>query len=308
MMRPYQLNFDTPALQLNDGLAPWSKYPFATARNRVYKVFSGAEFTSQRLGMTPYFVELFEMRAQHSFKMSYEVTQKQHFLFLMLQGSVGFKSPEGFYISYARDGHFAFVSNPPGRYMLDLNPGHFTALCIAFSADWLTFFSQDQPVFRSFLNTEENGHYPMLPYCRIDRSVARWLKSLYSELQHGQGTLDGQLRYYISLILERYNHLAGIKLQSLPWKTKEYLDMHFRDQELSLSRLTESMGVSERTLRHQFKGEFQTTIHHYYTCRRLSYATDLMEKYQAPIGKIWSEAGYNDESTFRYEMKRFGLL
>ena len=305
---PYTFHYGSAPREVVEKPGKHSRYPFATATHHRHLIFPTADFIIQQLDFPPFFIELFELKAEDTFPLSYEVFSRQYFLFFMLEGSVTFTTSEGFYVSHAKSGHFAFAYNDKGKYVLDLPSGRYTALCIAYHPDWLHFFTEDQPVLNNFLLKNRLAEHTMLPYCRIDRGVGRWLRSHYSELQKGRGSLDGQLRYYISLILERYNQLAEAKLQTLPWQVKEYLDINFSFPELSIKYLTERLKVSKEQLRGQFQAEFKVSPHHYYTCKRLALARKLISTHNLPLRKIFHEAGYNDESALRYEMKQFGLL
>jgi len=307
MKQPYIMQFDSLPNTISQQLPDWCTYPFSMAQKKSYLQFKSGKLLTQHLKFKPFHIELFELKCDDLFGMSYEVFEKQHFLFFMLEGSTTFSTQEGLHVSYAKSGHFAFVSNEKGRFKLALPAGHYSALCLALEYDWLEFFSEDQPVLKGFLDMTSPGGHDMLPYCRIDRKVASWLKRLYSELQAGRGSLDGQLRFYISLILERYNHLAKTRLSSLPWKAKEYLDKMFKNPELSLKSISDHLEVNSNHLRDQFKAEFMVTPHHYYTCRRLYLAHQLMVNYNLPLRQVFSKVGYNDESALRYEMKQFGL-
>ncbi len=305
MPRPYIFGFEKPVVERTDRLPPWSRYSFTTSHQHSFKTFGGAEFASQRLSMPPFHVELFEIKTDNPFQVHYEMPEKQYFLFFMLEGRATFTTPEGFYISCAKSRHFSFVLNEKGKYLVHIPPGRHTILCITLKTEWLTFFSEDQPALRDFLKAPAARDH--LPYCTIDRPTGHWLTSLYSEFRQGKGSLDGQLRYYISLILERYNHLAGEKLRRLPWRTKRYLDNHFRDTDLAVPQLAVRLALNERSLRRQFKTEFGVTLHHYYTCLRLAEAARLMQHHKLPLNQVYLDCGYNDESTFRYALKKFGL-
>ena len=307
MQKPYRVSFSKPAIKLSRERPSWSRFSFTPAKHHLFRIFYGAQVYSRWLNMPPFYIELFEARADTQFRIHYEVLEKQHFLFFMLQGCVNVQTPEGFYVCYAGRGQYSFHAQASGKYVMPLSEGKYTALCIVISPEWLRFFSEDQSELRNFL-TAPTTQYDALPYCRIDPETADRLKALYAGASKGAAVLDGTLRYYISLILEQYGVSAGERLKTLPYLLRNYLDDHYRQPDLSQSRLAQHFQVTERTLRDRFKTEFNTTPHHYYTCRRISYALDLLRQQDTSLGKIYHEAGYNDESTFRYEMKRFGLL
>ena len=306
MPRPYLLRFERPVIKLTRGLPEWSRYSFASANQRSFKTFDKTEIATQRLSGPPFHIELFEVRVDAPFRIHYEIQERQYFLFFMMEGDFTFTTPEGFYVSYAKSGCFSLVFNASGHYDIALPAGRYTALCIALDHEWLTFFSEDRKELRHFQERTLSKEHDLLPYCRIDRNVARCLKSLYTGVQQGKGSLDGQSRYYISLILEEYDRAVEEKRQNVPWKVKEYLDKRFSDPELSLKVLARELGVRPGSMRSQFISEFRTSPHEYYTSKRVELARRLILNHGLPLSKVFDQVGYNDESALRYEMKQFG--
>ncbi len=307
MSSPYIFHFPSSPMEAAEKPGLLSRYPFATATDHHQLVFPGAGFIIQQLDFPPFFIELFELKAESTFPLTYEVFRGQYFLFFMLEGNINFQTQEGFYVSFAKAGYYGFVFNNPGLYSIHMPPGKYTALSINISPEWLRFFSQDQPIIKEFLERDIKN-FGALPYCRANRKVASWLQALYTDIVKGAGSLDGKLRSTISLMLEQYNLIVGEKLQTLPYVLKDYLDDYFLLPDLSLKTISDHFIINERTLRNHFKNEFNTTIHHYYTCRRLSYAQELINTQDLPLSKIYYLVGYNDENTLRYEMRKFNLL
>lgn len=307
MQKPYLLSFEKPAIKITQELPSWSRYSFASVQEHILRVFDGAELSSQRLHEPPFHIELFEIQASRSFRINYEVFGEKYFLLLMPEGQATFTTPEGFYISYAKSKHSAFIFSDQARYISRHAPGYNSLWCITFDPDWLLFFSKDQPVLHSFMINKSLRGFDLLPYCRIDGGIARWLKNLYSVQVRGKGSLDGHLRYYISMILERYIQIALIRQQSLPWHVKYYLDENFSASNINYSHLSGLFNESERTLRYHFQKEFGISIHQYLTHKRLKLAHQLIQCEGQLICDVYLQTGYQDESTFRRAYRNFFL-
>ncbi len=309
MNEPYEFLYDYPPLSVQQALPESCFYPFAKAQKSQFTLFDSASLLSQRLNFRPFYIELLEVNNDLPFRMTYKVTEKQHFLFFVLHGSIDFTDTEGLFISHARQGYYAMTYNDIGLYRVKMPPGRNIVLCISILPEWLAFVAKDLPVLKEYLSTLEAGVYPnaMLPYCQMDLHIQRRLKTIYSEISNGVGSLDGLLRLQISGILERYNEQAEQQLNSIPYKVKDYLDEHFYDTDLNSQRVADYFGRTERTLRNHFKATFNITIRDYYTSCRLRQALLLMKSKNLPVSDVFYQVGYNDESTFRYEMKKYKI-
>ncbi len=309
MNKPYEFLFDSPPLSIQQGLPETCLYPFARAQYSLYTRFESTSLLSQTLNFRPFYIELLEFNNHLPFRMTYRVTEKQHFLFFMLHGDIDFTDMDGLFISHAKQGHYAVTYNNVGFYRVKMSRGRKVALCISILPEWLAFVAKDLPALKKYLTALDIHEYPytMLPYCRMDLHVMSWLRNIYTKLSNGAGSLDGFLRLYISRILERYNVLAEQQLNSILHQVKDHLDKHFNDAELNSTKVADYFGRTERTLRNNFKAEFNITIRDYYTSCRLRQALVLMKTQNLPVSDVYYQVGYNDESTFRYELKKYKI-
>lgn len=309
MNKPYEFLYDSPPLSVQQGLPENCLYPFARAQHCLYTRFESTSLLSQTLNFRPFYIELLEFNNHLPFRMTYQVTEKQHFLFFMLHGDIDFTDMDGLFISHAKHGHYAVTYNQAGLYRVKMSKGRQVALCISILPEWLLFATKDLPALKKYLHVVDTTVHPyaMLPYCQMDLHVMSWLRNIYTKLSNGAGSLDGFLRLYISRILERYNVLAEQQLNSILYQVKDYLDKHFHDTDLSSRRVADYFGRTERTLRNHFKAEFNITIRDYYTSCRLRKALVLMKNKNLPVSDVYYQVGYNDESTFRYEMKKYRI-
>lgn len=305
MQKPYHLRFEKALIKSIYELPSWSRSYFSSANERVLQVGEELELSSQRLHEPPFYIELFESLAVTALPVNYEFSEKKFFLFFMFENRVTFTTHEGFYTACAGKGRFAFICNDHAGYVAHLPKGYSSGFCIVFDADWLLFFSKDQPLLNNFIQNESQWGYADLPPCSIDHPVNRWLKALYKLQVRSKGSLDGHLRYYISLILDRYLQLALAREQHLSWRLKEYLDANFFNPAISYKYLATHFGENERTLRYHFQKELGISMHHFLTHKRLQWAHRLIHHGGQQIQDVYLPAGYQNESTFRYAYRKF---
>lgn len=307
MKTPYLLHFDVPCDNLSERLPESLTHRLAAATGTLHYGFTTADLAVQYLNLRPFYVEIFELDARAAFAFNLEVTTPQHFLFFMLQGQTRFSTPEGFYLRYAPEGHLAACFKNPGQYRVSLRPGRHIACCVTLDPSWLSYATEKLPVFHTHLETAPALPHAFLPFIRIDAFLRRRLQEVLALKRNGHGSLDGFLRLKFARILEYYGPKAGEKLSGLEYRAKEYLDSFFRTHGLTSHEVAKYFEVEERTLRKRFKAEFNLTLRDYYTARRLHYALDLMRSQRLPIKDVYYRAGYNDESTFRYQLRKYGL-
>lgn len=307
MKTPYLLHFDVPCNSISEQLPETFTYRLATAASTHHYGFNTACLGIQHLNLRPFHVELFELDTRAPFTFGLEIAAPQHFLFFMLQGQARFSTQEGFYLSHAPEGHMAACYKAPGYYRTALPKGRHVACCVTMEPGWLDYATEKLPAFRRHLETDPPFQHAFLPYVRIDPILRRRLQEVLGLKRNGHGRLDGFLRLKFAEILEYYGPGATEKQRNLVYRVKEYLDASFRTHDLTSRGVAEYFQVEERTLRNRFKAEFNLTVRDYFTARRLRYATDLMHSKGLPVRDVYYPAGYNDESTFRYELRKYDL-
>ncbi len=307
MKTPYLLHFNVPCNLISEQLPENLDYRLTTATNTLHYRFDGAYLAIQQLNLHPFYVELFELDTGTPFSFHLEVTSPQYFLFFMLHGQARFTTPEGFYLSHAPQGHMTVCYKAPGYYRATLPTGRHVACCITMEPDWLNYATEKLTAFRRHLETQPPLSHSFLPYVGIDSFLRRRLQEVLALKRNGHGRLDGFLRLKFAEILEYYGPKAAEKQRSLVYRAKEYLDASFRIHGLTSCKVAEYFQIEERTLRNRFKAEFNLTVRDYYTARRLRYAIALMHSQRLPLRDVYYPAGYNDESTFRYELRKYDL-
>lgn len=303
MKASYILHFNVPFQTLSEHLPEDLSYRLAMAAGAQHYTFDAAVLTVQRLNLRPFYVELFELRTQAPFAFNLELTAPQHFLFLMLHGQAQFTTAEGFYLSHAPESHLSACCKAAGHYRLNFGPGRHVACCVALEPTWLEYTTAKLPLFRKLQESSSS----FLPYVRMDPFLHRRLEEILTLRQNGHGKLDGFLRLKFAEILEYYSPRAEKKQQGLVYRVREHLDTIFLAHGLTSRGVAKHFETEERTLRNRFRAEFNLTLRNYFTALRLRYATDLMRSKKLPVRDVYYLAGYNDESTFRYELRKYGL-
>ncbi len=309
MKIPYTFTFNHPLITEKAQRPKWSSIRLPKAQTILYKDFKDIEFSSQVANFKPFYVELLEFNNKADFSFYYEIDSPQHFIFLLIKGNVSFCTPEGFFVSNAKHGHFALAYNNTGTYQVQMDTGIHIALCISIEPSWLERKTKALTTLQTYLAsiTRDTADYAMLPYCFMDEDLRDLLENIHSRLSNGLGYIEGFLRMHIYRILERYEVLVSEKLSSLPYQALHYIHQNFCDPNLDSHTIALHFGKVERSLRNQFKTEFNITIRDCYTQLRVSYAKKLMKESNLGALDIYLQVGYKDVNTLRYELKRFNL-
>ncbi len=84
----------------------------------------------------------------------------------------------------------------------------------------------------------------------------------------------------------------------------DYVDHHYRENDLSLGRLANVFSYSEKYLSSLFKKHIQMGFINYLNNLRIQYANELIEKGEMTIGEIAQSCGYRDYSYFSRVFKK----
>jgi len=83
-----------------------------------------------------------------------------------------------------------------------------------------------------------------------------------------------------------------------------YVDRHFRENDMSLSRLASIFSYTEKYLSSLFKKNMQIGFVNYLNNLRIQYANELIEKRELNISEIAAACGYSDYSYFSKVYKK----
>lgn len=145
--------------------------------------------------------------------------------------------------------------------------------------------------------------------------------SVYHNFTHGALWSDAILRitpenaniltesvlfYTLSLVHSIYNTdvVADEKDDNLISSLKSYIDVHYRETDLSISKLSQIFSYSEKYLSAFFKKNMNIRFTEYLNKLRVQYATALMSEGNCKISQISVMCGYRDPMYFSKVFKR----
>lgn len=307
MKIPYIFHYHSPPVSINHQRPNWSTIRFPKAQDIKHLTFKNAELSSQVANFKPFYIELLEFNNKSDFDFQYEVTSPRHFLFLLIKGNVSFYTAEGLFVSYAKKRHFALTYNNLGTFNVRMKRGNYTALCINIDSEWFADPIESFPAIRTYLNAIANvpAAYAMLPYCPITKEVDTSLKNIHSKLSNGAFYIKNFLTMQVYQILNEYETLAKEKQDSLPYQVRSFIHDHLSDPDLSSHSIAGHFGKVERSLRDQFKTEFNITIHDYFTHLRVRSAIRIMKENDLGPLDVFLQVGFKEVNTLRYHLEKF---
>ncbi len=124
----------------------------------------------------------------------------------------------------------------------------------------------------------------------------------------GQTVTRGQLSGYMTDILRRTVQLrdraAGHQYRALLKQAVAYVDAHFTEEELSLHRVAQEVGLSANYLSALFSQETGATFVEHLTSRRMELARTLLRTTDQRSGEIAAAVGYKDPHYFSFLFKK----
>ncbi len=299
MKTPYTFHFSAPPISEDFRSLPPTTMPFKKAQQTLHLNFGSADITSQMLNFFPFYMDLVEINTTEDFSFQYEIHQPQHFLIILLKGSVRLTSENGLFVSQLKENHFGLSRIRTGR--VEIEAGNHIALCVAIDDTWLNYISSEFPVLQAFL---QQGHDSPLPYCRLTKGLHAVLSEILSRVSNGVGSFELFYKTSIFTLLRHYNMAAARKQKRLPYRVIQYIHAYYSDPDLSSPAIAYHFEIAERSLRDQFNTEFGITMRGYYTSLRLQEAWRLIETEKLPISEVYNKVGYKDESTFRHQLRK----
>lgn len=310
MKAPYILNtdrqFTTRPVGLHD-LPDWCEYPLTIATARTLYTRTGMELLSQQLHHEFFFIDILQLRTNQPVYISFKITERQLFLYFSLRGAVSYLTERRRPIVHTVANSFLMSYFGKGSYFAHTGQGMHTALVVSILPGWIEGISHDYPNLQDILRHFRTDPHPYdtMYQSHIDRRIHRWLYKIYSYSQNNTGALDGNLRKYISYLLAQYDSALSELTGDVVYKIKAYVQEHFRDNELSVTFLSDHFFIPPRTLLYNFKNRYRQSIQEYITGLRIGYALKLMTEQGLGIKDVYMDAGYKDERSFRYALDRY---
>ena len=287
-------------------LPSWSTLKLFFARQKWLYTWGDVHIVSQQLNHRPFFIDLVEINTNKDTKIPFMVNGRQLLLFFMLKGQVSFSTDIGEPIVNARHKSFLMLVYEEGKYYFKTEKGCHMALVISILPEWIASISDNLPNLKKLVEIfdSEVHSYTVMNQCKIDRKVSRWLLEIYRSSVNNLGAMDGNLRKYISSILENYNFKIDISQSNLAIEVKRYIQNHYSDSNLNVRFLADYFSVTERTLLNHFKREYNVSVQYCYTNLRMRTAMQL-ESQGLSVKNIYSQVGYLDEHSFRKTFRKY---
>ena len=130
------------------------------------------------------------------------------------------------------------------------------------------------------------------------------------------GELEGSIQRLLHLHPNAPASNAELEEQLIPLKTKEevsnryvqtaieYIENNYVDQGFSITKLAESMSVSEGHISRLFKSETDQSINNYLTRYRIKKAMDYLKDVNVKVYEVAEKVGYSDIAYFSNTFKK----
>lgn len=130
------------------------------------------------------------------------------------------------------------------------------------------------------------------------------------------GELEGSIQRLLHLHPNAPASSAELEEQLIPLKTKEevsnryvqtaieYIENNYVDQGFSITKLAESMSVSEGHISRLFKSETDQSINNYLTRYRIKKAMDYLKDVNVKVYEVAEKVGYSDIAYFSNTFKK----
>lgn len=287
-------------------LPTWSTLKLFFARQKWHYTLGYVDIVSQQLNHRPFFIDLVEMNTKEDVNISFVVNDRQLLLFFMLEGQVAFSTGTGEPIVNAKQKSFLMVVYEEGKYYFKAEKGRHMALVISILPKWIASMSGNLPNLKKLVEIFDSEVHPysVMNQCKIDRKISGWLSKIYRLSGYNLGTMDGNLRKYISSILEYYDSQIDISQRNIAIEARTYIQDNYSDPGLNVKFIADYFTVTERTLLNHFKREYKVSVQYFYTNLRMRVATQL-ENDGLPVKHIYNKVGYLDEHSFRKAFRKY---
>ena len=224
-------------------------------------------------------------------KMTQPFVNPVYVMYIVTQGSATLRIYEEEYSLARGDIFFAF----PARPLYIDGSEDFEYIYISFMGSAVAKTLSDCGV-----NEENPVFYGFDFLCPIFESSIRRLNNKNANI-----LTEGVLYYALSFLSESEEALNNNKTPDTLFETiVNYVDNHYRERDMSLSRLAETFSYTEKYLSSLFKRNMHIGFVSYLNNLRVQYANQLIEKGEMNVSEISSACGYSDYSYFAKVFKK----
>lgn len=261
--RPYFLVIESKVLTDKQAQVGSFDYVLEFASDSI---FSKKEHTHTLLSQShlyePFFIDLIQVNCISPHLFHLKTTQRFLYLVFMLAGECNYSESGGKKISDLPVDTFQMGYLDQGSYEILCYQGKNVGLIVCISPQWIMEVSVDyhniKEQLRRFANSTSQAE--VLCQCKLDRTIKNWLQKIYAFSKNNIGAIDGNLRKYVSYVLEHYNAILGQQKVDIAIEVKEYLNQNFLNKQLSMPLIADHFFTTERTLFNHFRKQYQITI------------------------------------------------
>lgn len=292
---------------LPDQLAKQCRYFLPFAQERSHYKAPELELFSQQSIYNPFFIDVVEIEAQEAAYIPFEIHERQLYMYFTLKGGLLYTTERKEPIIKTQANSFLMSYYDRGGYFAHTQKGKHIAIVISMHYEWIESISQNyqniQRILYQFLHSKRP--YETMNQCKMDRETHRWLFKIYNYTKENRGALDGNLRKYISLLLEHYDGLLGDQESDLAFRIKAFLETNYCDPRLNIKFLADHFHLTARTLTNIFKRRYHISVLQFYTNLRIEKALLLIAQKSLGIKDVYMQVGYTDERAFRYALESY---
>ncbi|ASE60690.1 AraC family transcriptional regulator [Chryseobacterium indologenes] len=283
------------------------RYFLTFAQEKQHFQIPEMELFSQQLNYKPFFVDLVEIEVKEPTYIPFLIHDRQLYMYFMLKGSLIYTTATKRPIIKTQANTFLMSYYDKGSYFAYAEQGEHIALVLSIHPDWIESIDQGYKNVQQILQRFADGKrpYETMSQCHMDRKIHRWLYKIYSYSQNNKGALDGNLRKYVSFLLEYYDSLLEDQNSDMAFKIKDFIEAHYCDVTLNIKLLSVHFFVTERTLLNIFKRRYHVSVQQFITGLRMSHALLLLDQKTIGIKDVYMEVGYADERSFRSALERY---
>lgn len=197
-----------------------------------------------------------------------------------------------------------------GYELYHMEKGDFAIIFPDLIHHYQVFANGKNEVCQFYASLELSGPFMSLlqKKCPVNPVISR--AELHEEVKNALGCLIKDKKVnevvgqaYLQIILYRcretfrFIEKDSVGSNDLIYAAMVYLLSHFQE-ELTLGKVAEALGVNKFSLSKIFSGIFHTNFNQYLNEIRLNYATSLLENTKMRITDIYLEAGFESQRTF----------
>jgi AraC-like DNA-binding protein len=288
-------------------LPGYCRYPIRYAKASLYEWDDGNRLVNQYYRRFQFYMELFEYKVKHELKGGFTIKSPCLFLFMMLDGTVHFYTPDGQRIYDAKKGMCYATANDTGDFYVTLPAGNHLFFYLQPQSDYLKCYPKDYPDLAELLESlaKDQKQYGHMPACLIEGEILTAMLNLY-RLAEGKGyDLETEFYRYCRELLRAYHKTVRLRLEKPIYQIRDFLTINYTDHKLTaIKALAGRFHLSVRMLEREYHREFDTSPQYYIKKLRMEKSKQLILD-RHTIHEVSIMLGYSETSCFSRAFKSY---